>query len=72
MAFFSKKVSVEQEKQDLEEYAMKNGSTAEKGIEQRDGSVLIIRSVQGEQCEEFFLSAQEREEKGWPPLRPED
>jgi hypothetical protein len=62
----------ETEKVALEEYAEKNGSTAEQGLEQEDGSVVVLRSVQGETCEEFALSAEEREEKGWPPLQPDE
>lgn len=61
-----------QEKQDLEEYAELNGSTSEKGIEQADGSIVVLRSVQGAPCEEFTLSAEEREEKGWPPPQPDE
>lgn len=62
----------EKDKKDLEEYAELNGSTSEKGIEQADGSIVVLRSVQGAPCEEFTLSAEEREEKGWPPLQPEE
>lgn len=62
----------ETEKAALEDYAALNGSTSEQGIEQPDGSVVVLRSVQGEPCEEFTLSAEEREEKGWPPLPPDE
>jgi len=57
----------EKDKQELEEYAELNGSTAEKGIEQADGTIVVLRSVQGEPCEEFSYSAEERTDKGWPP-----
>lgn len=62
----------EKDKKDLEEYATINGSTAEKGIEQADGSIVVLRSVQGAPCEEFILSAEEREEKGWAPILPDE
>jgi hypothetical protein len=59
----------EKEKKALEKYAEINGSTSEQGIEQPNGSVVVLRSVQGANCEMFTLSAKEREGKGWPPPR---
>lgn len=60
----------EKEKAALEKYAKLNGSTSEQGIEQSNGSIVTIRSVQGAPCEEVTLSADERGDKGWPSLDP--
>lgn len=62
----------EQEKEELEEYSEKNGSTSERGIEQSDGSLVVLRSAQGEPCTEFTLSAEERTQRGWPPIEQEE
>jgi hypothetical protein len=53
-------------KADLEHVADHNQSTAEQGIDQKDGSVLVLRSVQGDPCEEFTFSVEDREVNGWP------
>ena len=50
----------------LEAYAELNGSTAEQGIEQEDGSIVVLQSVQGQPCEQTQLSAEERGDRGWP------
>lgn len=57
---------LKQKKKELEAYALLNKTTAEQGIPQDDGSIIVIRSVQGKPCEEFKYSAEERELAGWP------
>lgn len=59
-------IDVEKAKKDLQAYSEQNGSTAEQGIEQEDGSIIVLRSTQGQPTEQFQLSPEEREDLGWP------
>lgn len=54
------------DKQDLEEYAELNGSTATRAITQEDGSMIVIESVQGQPCTQYTPSAEEQMNR-WPP-----
>lgn len=57
---------LQQAAKDLQSLSKKNGSTSERGIEQDDGSIIILRSTDGGQTEQFQLSPEERHDLGWP------
>lgn len=64
-------IDVEQAVGDLQMFAHENGSTAVQGIEQDDGSILVLTSVQGETCTRDLVAPEDRFEAGWPAPEPE-
>lgn len=60
-------IDIDQAALDLEAYAKQNGSTAERGIEQKNGSIVVLTSVKGAKCTRKTLSTdKDRVAAGWP------